>query len=229
MICFVCVPAWGKNWAYLALALWWTCVVLSVFINVGMVFVLFARQRQTAQTLGPTWLLPIVTTVVAAASGAVVAQTLLPYNAGLGRGTLLAAYCVWGTGVPLAMMVIALVVYRTAIYGPPEGSALASSFLPLGPCGQGSYGIIMMGTTARHLAYDFDTPIIPGLDADAARRIADAMYAGGLVVGLIMWGLALVFYLLASALFIDSWRRDWALLGRSRFAIGLWGLTFPIG
>jgi tellurite resistance protein TehA-like permease len=230
MICFVCVPAWGKTWAYIAYGLWWATVLVSILINFGMVFVLFTRQQQTETTLAPTWLLPIVTTVVAAASGAIVSQALLPFNPALARGTILASYCVWGTGVPLAMMVITLIVYRMAIHGPPAPQALASSFLPLGPCGQGSYGIIIMGQTARRLAYEFGTPMIPGLtDVEGARRIADAMYAGGLVAGLVLWGLGLVWYTLAMLLFLDGWRKDWTLLGPGKFLVGLWGLTFPIG
>lgn len=231
MICFVCVPVWGRTWAYIAYGFWWVDIIVGVGCNFGMVFVLFTRQSQTEKTLAPTWLLPIVSSVVAAATGAVVSQTLMPFNAALARSTILASYVVWGTGVPLAMMVIALIVYRIAIHGPPAGGALASVFLPLGPCGQGSYGIITMGAVARKLAYEYNMPMVPGLgtDAEGMRRIADAMYAGGLVVGLVLWGLALLWYTIGVALFLDSWRRDWSLLGPNKFAVGLWALTFPLG
>lgn len=229
MICFVCVPAWGKPWAYVAYGLWWADVLASIFINFGMIFVLFTRQQQTVQTLAPTWLLPVVTSVVAAATGGIVAEALMPFNAHLARSTLMASYCVWGTGVPVAMMIITLVLYRMAVHGSPQGPALASVFLPLGPCGQGSFGIITLGTAMRKLTYEFNLPMIPGIGPEEARRLADVLYAGGLVVGMIMWGLALLWYTLAVALFLDTWRREWRLLGPGKFAIGLWGLTFPIG
>jgi hypothetical protein len=40
MIAFVCVPAWGRKWALLALGLWWINVVMSVLTNIGMVYMM---------------------------------------------------------------------------------------------------------------------------------------------------------------------------------------------
>ncbi|KAL1408025.1 Plasma membrane sulfite pump involved in sulfite metabolism [Vanrija albida] len=230
MVCFVCVEAWGENWAYAALGLWWVNVVLAVLVNFGMIFVLFTRQCQTPASLAPTWLLPIVGTVVVAASGAVVAQHLAPFNAGLARSTILCSFVIWGTGVPPALMVITLWIYRAALQGPPAPAALASVFLPLGPCGQGAFGIVSMGVGVRTLAYTYGVPVIPGLtEAEGAQRIADAMYAGCMLTGLVLWGLALLWYTIAVALFVDQWRKDWRLLGPGKFSVGLWALTFPIG
>lgn len=229
MICYVCVPAWGERWAYIALGFWWLDVVLAVIVSLGMVFVMFTRQRQTVQSLGPQWLLPIVSCVVAAAAGGVVSQVLMPFNANLARGTLVAAYCVWGLGVPLAMMVIALLVYRFATGGAPKGANLPAIFLPLGPCGQGSFGIITLGVVARRLAYEHDVSIIPGLHGADARAIANAMYAGGLVTGFVLWGLGLAWYTVGLAMFIDGVRREPKLLGLGNFTVSLWALTFPIG
>jgi tellurite resistance protein TehA-like permease len=229
MICYVCVPAWGKRWAYIALGFWWLDIVVAVTVSLGMTFVMFTRQRQTVQTLAPQWLLPIVSCVVASASGGIVAQTLMPFNANLARGTLVASYCVWGCGLPLAMMVIALLIFRFATGGAPRGQSLAAVFLPVGPCGQGSFGIATMGVVARQLAYEHDVSIIPGLHGDDAKYIASAMYAGGLVVGFVLWGLALAWYTIGMAMFIDGVRRDPKLLGLGNFTVSLWALTFPIG
>jgi len=38
MIAYVCVPIWGERWARLALGLWWIDAILSVMVNLGMVF-----------------------------------------------------------------------------------------------------------------------------------------------------------------------------------------------
>ncbi|BEI86269.1 hypothetical protein CcaverHIS002_0605560 [Cutaneotrichosporon cavernicola] len=229
MICYVCVPAWGRHWAYIALGFWWLDIVVSVTVSLGMTFVMFTRQRQTAQTLGPQWLLPIVSCIVAAAAGGTVSQTIMPFNPNLARGTLVASYCVWGLGIPLAMMVISLLIFRFATGGSPRGQSLAAIFLPVGPCGQGSFGIATMGVTARRLAYEHDTSIIPGVHGEDARHLANAMYAGGLVTAFILWGLALAWYTIGMAMFIDGVRRDPKLLGLGDFTISQWALTFPIG
>lgn len=194
-----------------------------------MVFVMFALQTHAASAIAPTLLLPIVSTVVAAASGAVVATAMLDYDPALARSTLYAAFVVWGTGVPLALMVITIVMYKTITVGPPKLGAVMASFLPLGPCGQGSYGIASLGLTARKLVWDYDTPLLPKLSMDANRTIADAMYGGCLLASLVLWGLALCFYTLAFAQALYALRRNWNWLGPDKFHVGLWGITFPIG
>jgi tellurite resistance protein TehA-like permease len=202
-------------------------VLVSVASNLGMLWAMFARHEHSLATLAPTWLLPIVATVVAAASGGVVADTLAPFNPALARGTLYVSWAVWGTGVPIALMVISLLIYRFAAGGPPAPAALASVFLPLGPCGQGSFGITTLGVVARKLA-TAGTPMVPS-SPEASLRIADGMYAACLLAGLVLWGLALAWYVLAVAMFAEGVRRDPALLSVGKFTVGLWALTFPIG
>ena len=84
------------------------------------------------------WLLPIVSCVVAAASGAIVAD-ILP-NIHLALATILASYILWGIGVPMALMVICIYLQRLMFYKLPPKAMLVSVFLPLGPLGQGGFG-----------------------------------------------------------------------------------------
>ncbi len=233
MIAFVCVPAWGRNWAILALVLWWIDVILSVTINLGMVFTLFTHPRDL-ETMSAAWLLPIVASVVAAASGAVVSEALLPFDADLARSTIIVSYVVWGTGVPLAMMVITLWTYRTAIHGLPI-QTMPSVFLALGPCGQGSYGIITLGKVVRDLAYQYDVQfaIAPSSantsSPNSGILIAESVYAGGLVTGLILWGLGFCFYTLAMAATIRHVVKNPSFLIPMNGNIGFTSYTFPIG
>jgi tellurite resistance protein TehA-like permease len=157
----------------------------------------FTRQHHTPNTLNASWLLPIVASVVIAATGAVVSNALLPFYPHLARSTIIISYIIWGTGVPMAMFIIALYIYRLAMGGTPKSAALPSLFLPLGPCGQASYGILMMGVVIRTLAYDHGiglgiSPKQGGTGSESMLRIADAVYAGGIVTSLILWGLGFV-------------------------------------
>lgn len=229
MVAFVCVPAWGKHWAQLALGLWWIDVVVAIIVNLGMVFVMFTMHTHAPDVIAPTLLLPVVSTVVAAASGSVIAQSMLPYDPALGRSTLYTSFVIWGTGVPLALMMITIIMYKTISVGPPKLGAVMSSFLPLGPCGQGSYGILSMGITARKIVYEHSTPMIPKLSMDQNRIIADTMYGGCLVASLVLWGLALCFYVLAFSQVFFTLNRNWKWLGPNKFHAGMWGITFPIG
>ena len=84
------------------------------------------------------WLLPIVSCIVAASSGAIVADVLPnPQHA---LWTVLVSYVLWGIGVPLAMMVMVIYLQRLTLHKLPPKAVIVSVFLPLGPLGQGGYG-----------------------------------------------------------------------------------------
>ena len=89
-------------------------------------------------TMTAAWLLPIVSCVVAAASGAIVSD-ILP-NPQIALWTIITSYILWGIGVPLAMMVICIYLQRLMFHKLPPKATLVSVFLPLGPLGQGGFG-----------------------------------------------------------------------------------------
>lgn len=66
------------------------------------------------KTMTAAWLLPIVAPIVAAATGAIVADVLPnPQHALI---TIIVSYILWGTGVPLAMAVLVVYFQRLTIY-----------------------------------------------------------------------------------------------------------------
>ena len=174
-------------------------------------------------------LLPIVASVVAAASGGIIAQHIMPFNPRLALSTVICSYVIWGTGVPVAMFLITIWIYRTIVQGMPAPLALPSLFLPLGPCGQGSFGIIILGRVVRDLAYDYNVGFALAPTSDSVLRMADAIYAGGLVTGLILWGLGLVWYTLAMIMTLDHGFRNIVYFSHRSFSIGWTAYTFPIG
>lgn len=84
------------------------------------------------------WLLPIVSCVVAASSGGIVAAILPNHQYAL--WTIIASYALWGIGVPLALMVMTIYLQRLTLQKLPAKAVIVSVFLPLGPLGQGGYG-----------------------------------------------------------------------------------------
>ncbi|ORX36056.1 voltage-dependent anion channel [Kockovaella imperatae] len=226
MVALVCVPAFGRKWAHFALVLWWIDVLVSIAANFGMLFMMFTRQTHT--TITSAMLLPIVASVVAAASGGVVAQHLMPFDPHLARSTLICAYVIWGTGVPVAMFMITLWIYRLIMEGLPPQSSLPGCFLPLGPCGQGSYGILILGRVARDLGYTYGIAMAPNAPGSTL-NIADAIYAGGIVTGLVLWGLGLVWYTLGMAITLDHGLRNLGFFKPKSFTISWTSYTFPIG
>ena len=158
------------------------------------------------------WLLPIVATVVAAASGGIVAEVLPnPHHA---LWTVITSYILWGTGVPLAMVVLVIYFQRLTVHKLPPREVIVSVFLPLGPLGQGGFGIMQLGKVALKIFPETRT-----LDT-AAGKAGEILYVVGWLMALIMWGFGIVwlFFALAS-------------ISRSKFPfnMGWWGFTFPLG
>lgn len=123
---------------------------------------------------------------------------------------------------------MALYFYRLALKGLPGGLATPSIFLPLGPCGQGAFGIIQLGRVVRTLAYEHGVGLAKALPygvaagseeaREAARRVADSVYAGGLVLGTIMWGVGLFWLVIAVATVLRQVKK-----GGFPFSLGCWG------
>ena len=158
------------------------------------------------------WLLPIVAPIVAAASGGVVAAVLPnPQHA---LWTVIISYILWGTGVPLAMAVLVIYFERLTVHKLPPREVIVSVFLPLGPLGQGGFGIMQLGKVAMQIFPKTHT--LP----TAAGNAGEILYIVGWLIALIMWGFGIVwlFFALAS-------------ISRSKFPfnMGWWGFTFPLG
>ena len=209
MVVFVCVPAWGHRAVQLAWALWWIDVVLATSTCLYLPFVVMYVHDTQLSTMTAAWLLPIVSTIVAAASGGIVAAVLPnPQHA---LWTLIISYVLWGMGIPLAMLVLVMYFHRLTIHKLPPREVIVSVFLPLGPLGQGGFAIQQLGKVARGV-FPRTHSLIPGA--------GDTLYSIGFVVALILWGYGLVwlFFALAS-------------ISRSKFPLnmGWWGFTFPLG
>lgn len=88
------------------------------------------------------WLLPIVSPIVAAASGAVVADVLVDIDPQHALWTVVVSYVLWGIGVPMAMMMTTIYLQRLTLHKLPHKAVIVSVFLPLGPLGQGGYAYV---------------------------------------------------------------------------------------
>lgn len=128
MIVFVCVPAWGHWATVLAWTLWWIDVVVAVTTCFYLPFVIMYKHESELSKMTAAWLLPIVSTIVAAATGGIVAE-ILP-NPQHQLWTVLTSYVLWGTGFPLAMVVLVVYFHRLTIHKLPPREVIVSVFLP---------------------------------------------------------------------------------------------------
>ena len=216
-------PAWGAQFVTFTWALWWINVVLSLAICIGLPFIQFTRHVQSLDKITAVWFLPVVTTIVCSATGGLVADILPPAHAKL---TLIVCWILWGTGFGLAFLLMSLYYARQAIYKIPPAQLIVSTFLPLGPCGQGAFALLQFASVVYKLALTDNTalPSPNATDPETARTMATAIYAVSMPVALVIWGLGLVWLVLAVASLVDLW-----LVSKLSFNLGWWGFTFPLG
>ncbi|EXJ62188.1 hypothetical protein A1O7_02621 [Cladophialophora yegresii CBS 114405] len=96
MVVFVCVPAWGPWATTLAWTLWWIDAVLAAMACFFLPFVVMYKHDSELSQITAVWLLPIVSTIVAAATGGIGAE-ILP-NQQHQLWTIIVSYVLWGTG-----------------------------------------------------------------------------------------------------------------------------------
>lgn len=161
------------------------------------------------------WLLPVVATIVAAASGGIVAEVIPhPQQALI---TLIVSYVLWGTGVPLAMCVLVVYFLRLTTCNIPPKEVIVSTFLPLGPLGQGGFAIMQLGKVALELFPD--TQSLP--ETEQSLLAGKILYTSGFLIAIVMWGFGLVWLFFAIA--------SIAITPKFPFNMGWWGFIFPLG
>ncbi|KAF6844462.1 c4-dicarboxylate transporter malic acid transport [Colletotrichum musicola] len=216
MMILVCAPAWGDwvvSWAW---GLWWLDAALSLATCITVPFVMIHQHRPGLQAVTAASLLPIVPTVVASSTGGLVAEALPDPNKAF--ITLVTSYILWGIGICFSGMVLALYFHRLTIHSIPSKEAIVSVFLPIGPLGQGGFGIQQLGKVSLKLI-----PQTTAFTASAPSAVhgGEVLYFLGIFLALIMWGFALVW--LSFALI------SIATMQKFPFNMGWWGFTFPLG
>lgn len=211
MIALVCVPSWGPWTVQFCWALWILAAVLAVAIAFYLPFVLMSGPEETKfSSMTALWLFPVLAPIVVAGSSAVVADVLPnPQHA---LWTVLVGYSLWGIGVPLAMMILVIYFQRLALHKLPPREVMVSVFIPIGPFGQGGYGIMFLGKVAMKVFPKTHT----------VHELAGIiLYNVGFITALIMWAFGLAWFFFAIATIYKS--------KHFPFNMGWWGFTFPIG
>ncbi|KAL3589343.1 Plasma membrane sulfite pump involved in sulfite metabolism [Fusarium poae] len=211
MIVFVCVPAWGDKAAHLAWALWWIDIVTAMTCSLYIPHCIMHTEGITLEQANPTWLFPVIADIVASGSGAIVAN-VLP-NDQHAIWTVVTSYILWGTSVPMVFLILATYCNRLMIHDVLPSQAAVTSFIAIGPLGQGAAAIQLLGKVALQIFERNDfIPVAP--------IAGQFFYLSGILTALIMWGFAISWLFFALATIA---RRE------LKFSISWWALTFPLG
>ena len=202
----------GKDWLGTPLAvgidaaLWGLGTVAGLVTAVGIPYLMITRHRVGPEAAFGGWLMPVVPPMVSAASGALLVPHLPAGEARL--DAVLACYALFGVSLLATLLVVGQLWGRLITQPPGPAKLTPTLWIVLGPLGQ--------SVTAANLL------------ALAAAKALPAPYATGadvfaLLFGLPVWGFALAWMVLASALTL--------LAARSGLPFGLpwWSFTFPVG
>lgn len=197
----------------LTLALWIVDAVMSVLCFFLILFIITSHQRgHTMEQLTAAILLPAVPTIVAATGGSVVATA---HSGGVATAIILASYMFWGMGLAIATMLLVIYLTRLVLYKLPPKEVIPSVFITIGPLGQSSYGIQLLGVQALRLFPD-ELSQIP--------RLGEVLHGMGFILGLFIWSLAS--WWLCHGIYSMICLR---CRGHLPFNLGWWATIFPIG
>ncbi|MFC4055340.1 TDT family transporter [Actinomadura syzygii] len=185
--------------------LWTLGTVYALAVAAGVPYLMITRHRLVPGSADPTWLLPVVAPMVAAALG----PALVPHLPdGQARATLLyGCYGMFGASL-LATLVLLPGIWTRLAAGRPTPVVLTPTlFLVLGPLGQSTTAVVQLGNAA-------------GL---AAPEYATAMRAFAVLYGAPVLGFAVFWLVIAGAANLRAMR------GGMPFAMTWWAFTFPVG
>jgi C4-dicarboxylate transporter/malic acid transport protein len=186
--------------------LWGTGALLGLVVAVTVPTLMIRSGDLDPNQAFGTWLLAVVPPVVAASAGAPLISHLP--TAGLQETMLFVCYAMFGVGVLLAALTIALLWFRLIFVdvGPPR--MVPTLWLVLGPLGQSVTAVGLLGPHAGEL---LRAPYGTGLEAF------------GVVYGLPVWGFAMVWLAIAGLFTLRTLRRGLP------FSLTWWSFTFPVG
>ncbi|PHH52898.1 Sulfite efflux pump SSU1 [Ceratocystis fimbriata CBS 114723] len=210
---------WGAPLLLTVWVLWWLNVVSSLATCLFVPWMVIYRHKPGLNTITAALILPIVATVVCAASGGLVALHLP--DAGNAQLTIIVSYILWGLGEYFCAIIICLYFHRLTMHSLPPRDFIVSVFLPIGALGNGGFGIINLGLASLK-TFPKTGLLAENIGGEGSSLVAGrVLYVIGVLVGLCCWGFGMV--LLSFALISIFTTK------RFPFNMGWWGFTFPMG
>ncbi len=186
--------------------LWTAGTIGGLFTAVSIPFLMFTQHTVEPDAAFGGWLMPVVPPMVSAATGALLIAHMAP---GSGRATMFyGCYAMFGLSLVASLIIISMVWSRLALYGTSGTARVPTLWIVLGPLGQSITAAGLLGLNA-------------GLAV--APDLADNMNAFAILYGVPVWGFAVLWIALATALTVRTMRRGMP------FALTWWSLTFPVG
>jgi C4-dicarboxylate transporter/malic acid transport protein len=186
--------------------LWFAGTITGLAAAAILPYLMFTRHELTASEAFGGWLMPIVPPMVSASTGALLIPHAAPGHCRL--TLLLACYAMFGLSLFASIIVIAVICYRLVIYQTGDPKMVPTLWIVLGPLGQSITAANLLGGVAQDV---LPAPYSP------------ALQSFGVIYGVPIWGFAILWAGIASAITIRT-ARD-----HLPFSLTWWSFTFPVG
>ncbi|CAE6522990.1 unnamed protein product [Rhizoctonia solani] len=207
----------GNRFLYLLWGFWWLDAIVALGVYFSMLYIMVTRQDHSLKALTAVWLLPAVTPIVPATTGALLARAILPYSASQTTITLFVSTILLFLGLGITFMVLPLYMLRLVTEGLPPNPMIISMFLPVGPCGQGGLAFVKIGETFAEMARK-------GANWNPLLTEAQPWVLVGVCGGFFLWTFGVWWILLTILGIFETFKSQ-----RPKFAVGFWGMVFPLG
>ncbi|KAJ9493363.1 Plasma membrane sulfite pump involved in sulfite metabolism [Exophiala xenobiotica] len=177
---------------YVAEVMYWIAAAMSLFVAFGGVFFMYRRQQQHSfSDINGAWFLTFIPLIVDSTVGGAIS----PYLAYKNSVTLLVtSFLMWSLGVGMSLVILSLYFWRLMSFQLPPRDAIISTFVPVGPFGMGAYSIqqlaVGLGSLVREHRFTLERPPQPPNDAATMATIAEGIHWAGVIVALLLLGLA---------------------------------------
>ena len=190
----------------LSWALWFAGTLGGLVSAVSIPYLMFTRHRLAGDSVFGGWLMPVVPSMVSAATGALLVPFAPPGQ--LRLTLLLSCYALFGVSLLPSVVITTLLWHRLAMHRVGAAALVPTLWIVLGWLGQSVTAANALGAVA-HL--ELPAPYAAGFEVF------------GLVYGLPVFGFALLWVALAAAVTIRT-----AHAGLP-FSLTWWSFTFPVG
>ena len=165
-----------------------------------------------------TWLLPVITLMVASTSGGIISRAIQVYSQLHSLQTLLVSVFMVTVGFTLTSMILTIYLMRLFLHGLPPDAKVLSVVRPIGPTSQSGYTILLIGQNF-HKLLPIPSQNSPFFNYFSTGIIVEVVCTCG---SFISWSLATMWILYALLAVYSGVRQS-----KIAFKASFWGLVFP--
>jgi tellurite resistance protein TehA-like permease len=176
------------------------------------------KHEHSYQKMTSVWLLPVITLIVASSVGGELAQALHPHSVTCALTTIAFTIFILSIGLALALMILTIYLTRLVLHGFPQGLSIVSSFMPLGPCGQAGFSVLLIGQFMK------ETLPVAGSRSPflGSAQAGEVVFALCVCISFMLWAFATMWLVYALLGIQHIIRRT-----RISFQLAFWGMIFP--